>query len=95
MPHLIIPTALRAFTERQSAVEVAGSTVREAVDALVTTYPDLKPHLYDEAGVLRSFVNVFVGDTNIKETGGLDTPVAADTNVLLIPAIAGGSDGAR
>lgn len=95
MPRLSIPTALRPFTDRQSEVTVDGATVGEAITQLAATYPDLKSHIFDDSGTLRSFVNIFVGDTSIKDLSGLDTPVAADSSVLLIPAIAGGHPGAR
>jgi molybdopterin converting factor small subunit len=91
MPKLRIPTALRAFTDRKSSVEVSGATVGETVTALAELYPDIRGHLYEDTGELRSFINIFVGDTNVKATGGLATPVAPDSEVLLVPAIAGGA----
>ncbi|MDR0878628.1 MAG: MoaD/ThiS family protein [Treponema sp.] len=98
-----IPTALRAFTERKSEVEVAGATVGEAIAAFADAYPDIKQHLYQpaEKGAgessagqnsleLRSFINVFVGETNIKKLDGLATKVADGSVIMLVPAIAGG-----
>jgi adenylyltransferase/sulfurtransferase len=86
-----VPTALRDFTERQSAVTVEGGTVGAAVEALAAAYPGIKPHLFQEDGALRSFINVFVGETNIKKLQGLATPLAAGGEIMLVPAIAGGS----
>jgi adenylyltransferase/sulfurtransferase len=86
---ILIPTALRTFTDRASEVSVEGATVGEAVAALAEKYPDIKQHLYKE-GELRSFINIFVGETNIKNLQGLDTPVASGTQIMLVPAIAGG-----
>ncbi|MDR3147944.1 MAG: MoaD/ThiS family protein [Treponema sp.] len=86
-----IPTALRSFTERRGEVEVEAATAGEAIAALVLAYPDIKQHLYQEGGTeLRSFINVFVGDTNIKKLGGLNTPLPDGGTVMLVPAIAGG-----
>ncbi|MDR1806417.1 MAG: MoaD/ThiS family protein [Propionibacteriaceae bacterium] len=90
MAKLSIPTALRAYTERQAKVDADGATVGAALAALADRYPDLRPHLFDEAGELRGFVNVFVGDTNIRSLAGLATPVTPDSVVALVPAIAGG-----
>lgn len=88
---LLIPTALRAFTDGQSKVNLAGDTVGQLISALAEQYPDLRQHLYEEDGKLRSFINLYVGENNIKTTGGLDTPVADGGEVLLVPAIAGGA----
>ncbi|MDR2633518.1 MAG: MoaD/ThiS family protein [Treponema sp.] len=87
-----IPTALRPFTDRQGEVTVAAGTVGEAIAALAQSYPDITGHLYQEGGKeLRSFINVFVGDTNIKKLTGLDTPLPEGGTIMLVPAIAGGS----
>lgn len=87
----LIPTALRLFTERKNEVEVeAEGTVRDALSALSSAYPDLKPQLYQN-GELRGFINVFAGDTNIKKLAGLDTPLQTDVPLSLVPAIAGGA----
>ncbi|GHV95754.1 MoaD family protein [Spirochaetia bacterium] len=84
-----IPTALRSFTERKSEVEVEGQTVGETINALAEQYPDLRQHLY-QGKDLRSFINIFVGDTNIKKLEGLDTKLPDGATVMLVPAIAGG-----
>jgi adenylyltransferase/sulfurtransferase len=87
-----IPTALRGFTDRKSEVLVEGTTVGEAIRALADEYPDIRQHLYQsgEAVELRSFINVFLGEVNIKKLQGLGTPVAEGNTVMLVPAIAGG-----
>jgi adenylyltransferase/sulfurtransferase len=84
-----IPTALRSFTERKAEVEVEGRTVGEAINALAELYPDLRQHLY-LGEELRSFINVFVGETNIKKLDGLGTKLPEGAAVMLVPAIAGG-----
>ncbi|MDR1777621.1 MAG: MoaD/ThiS family protein [Desulfovibrio sp.] len=86
-----IPTALRAFTDRQTEVSVEGSDVGEALEAFVAAYPDIRPHLYDENGALRSFLNVYVRETNINTLEGLATSVEDGGTIMLVPAIAGGN----
>lgn len=90
MPTLKIPTPLRTYTNGQIEVQVAGGTVGEAMDQLVQKYPSLKPHLYNGDGQLRPFVNLFLGENNVKDLQGLATPLDADARLLLIPSIAGG-----
>ena len=90
MPVLRIPTPLRSYTAGQSEISVQGGTVAEAMDDLMGQYPSLKPHLYNGTGTLRPFVNLFVGENNIKDLKGLETPLQADDRLLLIPSIAGG-----
>jgi adenylyltransferase/sulfurtransferase len=86
-----IPTALRSFTDHRGEVTVEAATAGTAIAALALAYPDIKQHLYQEGGVeLRSFINVFVGETNIKKLQGLDTPVPEGGDIMLVPAIAGG-----
>jgi adenylyltransferase/sulfurtransferase len=85
-----IPTALRAFTERKSEITAEGATVREALNHLTETYPDIRQHLY-QGTELRSFINIFVEEKNIKKLNGLDTPLADGNTVMLVPAIAGGA----
>ncbi len=88
---LLIPTTLRAYTERKSAIELTGETVSEVLRNFVNAYPDSKKSLFDENGQPRSFVNVFLGERNIKQLDGLDSPVKDGDTIMLIPAIAGGS----
>jgi len=87
---VLIPYALRAFTERNAEVEVKGSTAGDAVNALANAYPALKNHLFTEDGQLRDFINLFVGGANINSLQGLNTPVADNGEVMIVPAIAGG-----
>jgi len=85
-----IPTPLRPYTQGQSTVEVAGTTVGGALQALTTDHPDLAKHLRDEQGRLRSFVNVYLGDEDIRFQQGEDTPVLAGAELTIVPSIAGG-----
>jgi len=90
---VLIPYALRTFTERNAEVEVEGSTAGDAINALASAYPALKNHLFTEDGQLRDFINLFVGGANINSLQGLNTPVADNGEVMIVPAIAGGSGG--
>ncbi|WP_461247699.1 ThiF family adenylyltransferase [Treponema sp. R6D11] len=91
MIKVLIPYALRAFTERNAEVEVKGGTAGEAIKALADAYPALKPHLFTEDGNLRDFINLFVGGENINSLKGLKTPIADNGELMIVPAIAGGS----
>ncbi|MBI2759015.1 MAG: MoaD/ThiS family protein [Chloroflexi bacterium] len=87
---LKIPTPLRSYTNSQAEVSVRGANVAEAMGDLVEKFPTLKPHLYNHDGNLRPFVNLFVGENNIKDLQGLETPLDENARVTLIPSIAGG-----
>jgi len=89
---ILIPYALRSFTERNAEVEVEGSTAGDAVNALANAYPSLKTHLFNEDGQLRDFINLFVNGANINSLQGLNTPVANNGELMIVPAIAGGAD---
>lgn len=88
--NVIIPTALRQYTGNQSAVRVEGGTVGEVLQALTTEYPDFGKQLFDGEGKLRSFVNVYRNDDDVRYLEGLDTPVGERDDLSIIPAIAGG-----
>jgi molybdopterin converting factor small subunit len=90
MTVLKIPTALRGFTDGLSQIELDGATVGELLKNLSQKYPDITTHIYDEAGAVRNFVNVFVDGANIKSLEGLDTKLQGGQSVILVPAIAGG-----
>ena len=90
MPVLRIPTPLRAYTNGKSDVTVNGSNISEALTDLTTQYPTIKPHLFNDDGGLRPFVNLFVGENNIKDLQGVDTLIKDGEKILLIPSIAGG-----
>jgi molybdopterin synthase sulfur carrier subunit len=89
MASIKIPTPLRQYAANLNEVPVEGQTVGEALANLTDQYPDLRPHLYDGAD-LRNFVNVFLGDEDIRFLQELDTPIEAGSRLRIIPAIAGG-----
>jgi molybdopterin converting factor small subunit len=90
MPKVKIPTPLRQYTYGDSEVEVDGGTAGEAIGHLASEYPDLKQHLYTGDGKLRSFVNVYKGDEDIRYLDGTETQVSEDDELSIIPSIAGG-----
>lgn len=91
MARILIPTALRQFTESKDAVEVSGATVGEALNELTTQYPNLKKNLFTDAGKLRSFVNVYVNDEDIRYLDKTDTKLEGSSTLSIVPSIAGGS----
>jgi adenylyltransferase/sulfurtransferase len=90
MAILKIPTPLRSYTNGLAEIGVTGSTIGEAMQSLVDQYPTLRPHLFTTEDTLRPFVNLFLGENNVKDLQGMQTPIAEDARVLLIPSIAGG-----
>ena len=91
MPKVIIPTPLRQYAGKQDSLELPGGTVGELLGRLTTEYGGLKQHLYTEEGKLRSFVNVYVNDEDIRYLQKDDTPVQAEDVVSIVPSIAGGT----
>lgn len=91
MPKIFIPTALRQYAGNNEVVDLSGSTVKEILDGLTTQYPDLKKHLFSEAGKLRSFVNIYVNDDDIRYLQQDQTAVKDSDELSIIPSIAGGS----
>lgn len=88
---VLIPTTLRSFTGNRSELVLVGSTVAQVLESLVEECPEAEKALFDRERKLRSFVNVFVDGRNIKELAGFETEVKDGAEVMLIPAIAGGS----
>lgn len=85
-----IPTPLRSATGGASEVKVDAANVRQMVDALEAQHPGIRARLCEDNGELRRFVNVFVGDEDIRFLQGLETPIPDGTSVSIIPAVAGG-----
>ena len=91
MAKILIPTPLRQFAAKLDTVEVTGATVGEALHALTAQHPDLKKHLYNDAGQLRSFVNVYLNDEDIRYLNKEATPLEPGDTISIVPSIAGGS----
>lgn len=91
MSQIRIPTALRAYTEGQEQVEVEAATVHEALQDLSRRFPALSPHLFNEAGELRPYVNLFLNDQDVRTLEGHRTPLTAEDQLMILPSIAGGA----
>ncbi len=92
---VIIPSPLRQYAGKQEALEVDAKTVADALRAITTQYGDLRRHLYTEEGKLRSFVNVYVGDEDIRFLQKEQTPLKDQDVVSIVPSIAGGTAPSR
>jgi sulfur-carrier protein len=86
-----IPTILRSYTGGSAEVTATAGTLRDIIAGLDVDYPGLGGRIVDDGGSLRRFVNVYVGDEDVRFAEGLDTPVAAGSRVSVIPAVAGGA----
>jgi molybdopterin converting factor small subunit len=85
-----VPTQLRTLTNGAGEVTVEGSSVGEVLKALDASFPGFAGRLFDDAGKLRRFVNVFLADEDVRFLQGLDTPVPDGQTLSIIPAVAGG-----
>ena len=92
---ILIPTPLRPFTDKRESVELSGGTVGEILKQLTTQFDGLRKHLYTDDGKLRSFVNVYVNDEDIRYSGKDATPVRDSDTLSIVPSVAGGSHGRR
>ncbi|MGC2329998.1 MAG: ubiquitin-like small modifier protein 1 [Candidatus Acidiferrales bacterium] len=88
---VMIPTPLRAYAGKQESVEVQAKTVAEALTALTGTFGELKKHLFSDDGRLRSFVNVYVNDEDIRYLEKDQTQVREGDTISIVPSIAGGA----
>lgn len=90
MAKILIPTPLRQFTGGADTVDAPGASVGEALANLIATHPDLKKNLYNDEGKLRSFVNIYVNDEDIRYLSKEATTLADADTVSIVPSIAGG-----
>jgi molybdopterin synthase sulfur carrier subunit len=86
-----IPTILRSYTGGESEVSADAATVTELLDSLDTSYPGIRARILDDEGQIRRFVNVYVGNDDVRFLDGLDTGLAEGAQVSIIPAVAGGA----
>ena len=89
---VIIPTPLRQYADKKESLEVQAKTVAEALAAITSQYADLRKHLYNDEGKLRSFVNIYVGDEDIRFMQKDQTPLNENDVISIVPSIAGGTD---
>lgn len=85
-----IPTPLRKFTANAESVQVDASTVGEALTALTSSHPELQNKLFDDAGKVRRFVNIYANKEDIRFQEKLETSVKDGDSISIVPAIAGG-----
>ena len=85
-----IPAALQRFAGNNGAVEVPEGNVNQSMDNLLDQYADLKEHLFDDHGMIRSFVNIYLNDEDIRYEKNLDTEVKNGDVIQIVPSIAGG-----
>jgi len=85
-----IPTILRTYTEGESEVSAEGDTLSAVLDDLDANYSGIKGRVLDEGGELRRFVNVYVGNDDVRFLDNLNTPTPDGTQISVIPAVAGG-----
>ena len=91
MAKVLIPTPLRQYVEKKDAVEAEGTNVGEVLAALTAAHPDLRKQIFTDEGKLRSFVNVYLNDEDIRYMEKDKTPVTAPDILSIVPSIAGGS----
>lgn len=87
---ILVPTPLRQYAGKQAAIDVQAATVGEALNLLTSTYPDLRRHLYSDEGKLRSFVNLYLNDDDIRYLQQDQTAVKEGDTLSIVPSIAGG-----
>lgn len=85
-----IPTILRTYTGGESEVSASGATLAEVLADLDASYSGIKARILDDSGELRRFVNVYVGNEDVRFLDSLDTPTPEGTQISVIPAVAGG-----
>jgi molybdopterin converting factor small subunit len=85
-----IPTILRSYTGGASEVTAAGGTLAELLDDLEANHPGIRARVLDDNGEIRRFVNVYVGNDDVRFLDGLETALGDGTQVSIIPAVAGG-----
>lgn len=91
MATVIIPTPLRKFTNQKAKLQVDAGTVGEIIQQITSDFPELKKHILEPGGSIRSFINIFSGDEDIRDLQAEKTVVTASSIISIVPAIAGGS----
>jgi molybdopterin converting factor small subunit len=90
MVKVLIPTPLRQYVGGKDSVELAGASIGEVLGNLTMQFPDLRRNLYNDEGKLRSFVNIYLNDDDIRYLGKDKTSVSDGDTVTIVPSIAGG-----
>jgi len=87
---ILIPTPLRQYAAKSDSVDLSANTVGHALNQLTSTHPELRRHLFTDEGRLRSFVNVYLNDEDIRFLSKENTPVQDSDTISIVPSIAGG-----
>ncbi|MCC6586529.1 MAG: MoaD/ThiS family protein [Bryobacterales bacterium] len=90
MAKVLIPTPLRQYVDKKDNVQIGGATVGEVLTSLTAQFPDLRRNLYNDEGKLRSFVNIYLNDEDIRYMGKDATEVKDNDTITIVPSIAGG-----
>ena len=90
MAKVLIPTPLRQFTAKLDTVTASGASVGAVLDALTAQYPDLRKQIFNDEGKLRSFVNVYLNDEDIRYLAKDATPAKETDTITIVPSVAGG-----
>jgi molybdopterin converting factor small subunit len=90
MAKVLIPTPLRQYVEKKDTVDAAGANVAEVLAGLTTAHPDLRKQIFTDEGKLRSFVNVYLNDEDIRYLDKDKTAVKDGDTLSIVPSIAGG-----
>ena len=90
MAKIVIPTPLRKFTNQNRSFETDKNNLSDAIDQFVDTYPEVKENLLDEDGNVRSYIKIYIGDEEVSPTNNGSLELSDDTEVSIVPAIAGG-----
>ncbi len=85
-----IPTILRTYTAGTGEVTADGDTLAGVLDSLEANHPGIRARILDDAGALRRFVNIYIGDEDVRFVGGLEAEIPEGTKISIIPAVAGG-----
>lgn len=85
-----VPTILRTYTDDAAQVTAQGSTLAEVIDDLEANHPGIRARILDDGGRVRRFVNVYVGDEDVRFAKGLETEIVDGAQISIIPAVAGG-----
>ena len=85
-----IPSALKQYVDNHDQVEVEGNSIEEAFNNLCKEYKELKQNLYDENGNIRSFINIYLNDHDIRYSDGLSSAIKNGDTIQIVPAVAGG-----
>lgn len=92
MAKIVIPTPLRKFTNQNRSFETDKNNLSDAIEQFVDEYPEVKDNLLDEEGNVRSYIKIYIGDEEVSPADNGSLELSEDTEVSIVPAIAGGTE---